>query len=225
MNEQTTVQQVAPTQTEAVQVAPEHFTDRETVALVQRLLLEKGYVDGGPANGEFGQKTRDEILIFRARNNLQMIPVIDRDLIRALEVAAPKALPIEQVTATAPQIAPKVEVVAINEKVKKVAWWSKLYAWVTGIPAAFIPLLVAAVDNIDEATTAIAPLKNLFFDVGNIPGWVWFVGVAGLAGLFGYQAMQISKLSQQLEEKTVEGYQRGTIKNDVPPQQDVPLTQ
>lgn len=217
MNEATTVPQVAPTQAEAVQAAPEAFTDKETVALVQRLLLAKGYVDGGPANGELGQKTKDEILTFRARNNLQLIPVIDRDLINALEVAAPKALPLEQVTATKADIAPKVEVVAKVEKVQRSAFWTKVWAFITGVPAGLIAFLGFVIENLDEATTYISPLKNLLFDFQNINPLVWIGLTAAIAGVMGWQAWTISKLSKQIEESAVEGYQRGTIKNDLPP--------
>lgn len=213
------VDKIAPTAHEAIATASKQYTDRDTIFLVQKTLLEKGYVDGGPPDGGLNQKTKDEILTFRARNNLQLIPVIDDELLSCLKSAPEKALPVEQVTATKEQIAPKVEIVAIGSQVQNTAWWSKLWAVVTGIPSILLSLLVAIVENLDEATTAIQPLKSLFYDFGNIPGWVWLVGVVALATVFGFQAMRISNLSKQLEAAAVEGYQRGTIKNDLPPKE------
>lgn len=212
--------QIAPTLTEAIQNAPEQFTDKETVAMVQRLLLAKGYVDGGPATGELGQKTKDEILTFRARNNLQLIPVIDRELINTLETAPLKALPLEQVTATKEDIAPKVEVIKDADKMQRSAWWSNIWAWVTGVPAWLVTLAGFVIQNLDEATEYITPLKTLLFDFQNINPLVWVALIAAIATVMGWQAMTISRLSKKIEESTVEGYQRGTVKNDVPASTD-----
>lgn len=209
-----------PTAQEAVKLAVENFTDKDTVAAVQKALLAKGYVDGGPADGELSQKTKDEILTFRARNNLPLVPVIDSELIRALETAPMKALPVEQVTATKAEIAPKVEVVAKTEKVVNSAWWTKLWAFVTGIPAGLFTLLGAVISNLDEASEMVAPLKALFYEVHAINPFVWIGLIAVVALVLGWQAMTISKLSKQVEEAAVEGYQRGTIKNDIPPKED-----
>lgn len=211
------VEKVAPTAQEAAKVASEQFTDKETVAMVQRLLLAKGYVDGGPPDGELNQKTKDEILVFRARAGLQLIPVIDRELISCLEIAPPKALPVEQVTATKADVAPKVEVVAIADKVQRSAWWTKLWAWIIGIPSGLFTLLGAIVNNLDEATAAIQPVRNLLYDVQGVPTWFWIATIVGLACIMGYQGMVISSLSHKQEEAAIDGYQRGTIKNDIPP--------
>lgn len=215
MNEETTVAQVAPTQAEAVQAGPEQFTDKDTVAMVQRLLLAKGHVYGG-TNGVLGQKTKDEILSFRARNNLQMIPTIDRDLIKALENAPDKSLPVEQVTATTEQISPKVQVVAVNTKVQLSTWWTKLWAWLTALPSGLIVLAGFAIENIDSATATIRPLRNLLSNVQNVNPLLWIGLIGFTALLMGYQAMTISKLSKKLENAAVGGYQRGTLTNDVP---------
>lgn len=213
-------EKIAPTLSEATAAAPERITDKETIAFVQRALLAKGYVDGGPADGVLSQKTKDEILSFRARNNLQLIPVIDKELIGALEVAPLKALPLEQVTATKKEIAPKVEVVAKAEKVQVSAWWAKVWAFVTGVPAWLITLAGFIIQNLDEATSYIQPLRNLLFDFQNINPLVWVALVAAIATVLGWQAMTISKLSKQIEDSAVEGYQRGTIKNDLPPKEE-----
>lgn len=210
------LEKVAPTAHEAVESASQNFTDKETVAMVQRTLLSLGYVDGGPADGELNQKTKDEILTFRARNNLQLIPVIDQELLNTLRTAPPKALPLEQVLATKETIAPKVEVVEKADKVQRTAWWAKLWAWLTGLPAWMVALSGFIIENLDEATSYIQPLKNLLYDFQNIPPLVWVALIAIVATIMGYQAMTIAKLSKQIEESAVEGYQRGTIKNDLP---------
>lgn len=211
----------APTALEAIKASPENFTDKDTVTAVQKAFLEKGYADGSQPDGEMGKVTQDTILSFRARNNLPLIPVIDSELLRALEVAPQKELPIRQVTATKAEIAPVVEVVAISDKVQRVAWWSKLYAWITGLPVGLITVLGLVVDNLDEATTAISPVRSFFSEIGgSVPVWVWLVGLVGIAILFGYQAKKIENLTAKLEAKAVTGYQQGTIKNDLPPKED-----
>jgi len=208
---------ISLTSTEAVAQAVGQYTDRDTIVTVQRALLSKGYVDGGPADGILSQKTRDEILAFRARNNLQLIPIIDDELLRSLEVAPPKALPVAQVTATKADIKPQVEIVQVNDKVKKLSWWGQFWAWLTGLPAALLTLLAAIINNIDSATSAIQPIKNLLYGVQDIPTWIWLVTIIAIASIFAYQQMKIAALAKQLEEKAVEGYQRGTLKNDLPP--------
>lgn len=209
-----TVTVVVPTAQEAEAIAPENFTDKETVMRVQKALLAKGYVDIGEANGELGQKTKDVILSFRARNDLPLLPVIDSQFIAILENAPQKQVPVEQATATKAEVAQKVEVVAVTQKIINQSWWAKAWAFVAGVPPIFIGLISVIIDNLDEAYNAISPLRLLVGDSFSI--WIWLGVTIVVAGIMGYQAMMISKLSKQIEEKAVEGYRQGTIKNDVP---------
>lgn len=213
-NETPTVTVVVPTAQEAEAIAPENFTDKETVMRVQKALLAKGYVDLGEPNGELGQKTKDVILSFRARNDLPLLPVIDSQFIAILENAPQKQVPIEQATATKEEVAQKVEVVAVAQKVSNQSWWAKLWAIVTAVPPALIAFTSLIIDNLDEAYNAISPIKLLVGD-GSFSVWIWVCVVLVIATIMGIQAMMIGRLSRQLEEKAVEGYRQGTIKNDV----------
>jgi hypothetical protein len=205
----------APTSQQVLDIDP-GYTDKEIVAAVQRALLAKGYPDVGATDGVLGDMTKDEILAFRQRNNLPLVPIIDDALLKVLEVAPPKAPSLSQIEATPEILKEKVEVVALGNEVKEAAWWTKVWAALTGVPTLLLTLLTAIVDNLDEATAAIQPLRSFFFDASNIPGWVWLLGITAIAGIFGYQAMTISALSKRLEQSAVEGYQKGTIKNDLP---------
>ena len=205
---------IVPTQTQATELAHENFNDAQTVGTVQRALLTKGYVDIGEPNGILGQKTIDVILSFRARNDLPLLPVIDSEFLRALEAAPQKALPIQQTEATKAEVAERVAVVKVSQEIINTSWWAKVWSFVIAIPTSLIALVNLILDNLDDAQNVITPIRNLVGDQLSI--WIWVVIMLVVASVIGWQANQISKLSKRIEEKAVEGYRQGTIKNDVP---------
>lgn len=169
----------------------------EVVSAVQEKLLERNYVDGGPVDGKLGDKLKDEILAVRRREGLPLTPTIDAEFLKKLETAAPKALPIEQVTATATEIAPKVEAV---RKTRWAKFWAKVTAW----PSLAVGSVLAVIERFDEAVEKIAPLKNM---ASEVPAYAWIAGVGVVATLL---AIYLGKT----ESDMVEGYQKGTVKND-----------
>lgn len=201
------------TAAQAVAAVPPSIDDMETVAVVQQTLLDKGYLDGGPPDGDLGPQTKDEIIAFRARNNLPLVPVIDQALLEKLETAPQKSIPYEQITATPAVVAENVAAAKTNNEVKNVSAWSKLTAWFFGLPSFVLPLTLAIIDNFDEASTAIAPLRTVF---GDLPGKFYFIAFGLIALVFGYQAVRIERLSKQVEDHLVTGYKIGTVKNDAP---------
>lgn len=210
--------QTQPTVLTAAQAAvasPQAVSNKAIVADVQAQLLNKGFVDGGPPDGNLGPDTKDEILAFRARNNLPLAPVIDDVLLKALQDAPPKEINAEQAAATPELVATRVEAVATTALVKHTSWWSRLWAYVIGLPSITFSILSFAIEHFGDTTNTIAPVRALFSELP----YQWYLLAFGvIAGIFGYQAYRIKELSEKTERALVTGYQVGTVKNDAPPQ-------
>lgn len=202
-----------PTAAEAVAASPlAPITNREAIREAQYRMRDLGYVDFGEPDGVVGLLMKDEILAFRHRNNLPLVPQIDSEFMKALAIAQPKALPTRQVEASEEHVAERVEVVNTTAQVANVSAWGKIMAYLTGAPAGVGTLIYAAVDNFDEATAALQPVKTMF---DQIPTKYYLVGFVVIAAIFGYQAIRAQRLAQQAKEQIVEGYREGTVKNDV----------
>lgn len=210
------------TATEAVAAAvqspaiPTPITDPLTIESVQRDLRDKGYVELNEIDGKLEGLTKDAILSFRGRNNLPLVPVIDDQFLAALEAAPKKEQPLRVQVATVEDLKPRVEAVKVAAEAESKAWWQKIGSAIVGTPSVLLGILIAAIDHIDEAVTAIQPIKSLFYDLPIGIGW-WLLGFGLIAGLFGYQAYRIEKLSKLAKDSMVEGYREGTVKNDAKP--------
>lgn len=185
------------TAAEAVAAVPEAIFDPAIVLDVQRKLIAKGYVDVGGVDGDPGQMTQDTILSFRARNDLPLVPVIDRDFIRALDVALPKSIPIEQANATVAHVADRVAVVKTN-------WWQRVWAKILAFPSVALAITTAIIDNLNDASGKLSAVKAFLSDV---PVWIWPALVAVVA-------LVLSRNANKIETGMVQGYQQGTVKND-----------
>lgn len=205
----------APTSAQATAAFP-GYRDAETVAWVQRTLLLKGYPDGGRIDGIIGDQIKDEILAFRQRNNLPLIPVIDDQLLDALQTAPNKQASPSQMEATPEKLAQKVAVVAEAKEVRGTTFWLKLMAFITGIGSTIVSILNLLLDHLDEAGNIINPVRTMFADLP-IPVWGWFLIMALVALVIGLQAWHVEKKADNVVEAAVEGYREGTIKNDLPP--------
>lgn len=197
--------------------------DPECVKYVQQALIDLGWLDGGPPDGILGDKLKDEILAFRRRASLPLADAsgaplyIDSDFLKALRTAPNKALPIEQVSATVDDIAPKVEAVAANNASISVNWWTRFTAFIAGIPATVLSILVLALQNTDSALAMIAPIRAAFSEV---PFWVWLGMFGIICIILGIQAHIAKAQSDKAEKAMVAGYQIGTLKNDPPAMKD-----
>lgn len=201
------------TAAEAVQASPlAPITNSEVVKWVQQTLIDLGYPEIGEPDGNIGGMTRDTLLAFRRRVNLPLVPTIDDDLIRALRVAAPRVLPARQIEATEAHVAERVEAVKNVAEVERVGWWSKAWAWIIGVPNLLFGLLLAAIDQFDEAMAALMPVKNTF---DTIPIKYYIIGFVGMAALLGIQQIRISRLANAAKKELVTGYRDGTVKNDM----------
>lgn len=177
----------------------------EVVEAVQLVLRSLGYVEAGPPLGEGGPKTEAAILDFRNRNNLPDGTSIDGDLLNALLVAGPKVLPFEQVTATAAEIAPKVEIVNKN-------LWTKFWAKITAIPAFIGALFMGSLQYLGDAVAILTQFKSFVND--------WLDGIDKLT-LVAYSALATAVVSgalwfnsRQADAAATGAYRDGTLKDD-----------
>lgn len=196
-------------------------SELKTVGRVQQRLLDLGYVDVGPVDGFMGDKTKDNIQAFRRREGLPLATklgeplFIDAELLAKLDTAKPKELPLEQTSATVEDIIPKVEAVKENNESIKTAWHTRLWAFITGIPAGIVAVILAIVDKFDEAVAAISPVMGMF---NMIPVYVWIGGFSIIALGFAYQAHVMKGQSEKAQDKLVEGFRTGAVKNDPRPE-------
>jgi hypothetical protein len=179
--------------------------DVEQVTNVQHRLLELGYTGTGEVDGKLGWSTQGAILNFRNRNGLPLTPTIDDELIAALLIAAPIERPLRVATATITEIAPKVEAV-------QKTWFAKMLAWLLTIPSVIASLLLGIVENLGDAVETLSPLKLFLSEFfSSVPPLTMILVIAGavavVASLLLWQA-------RRAETALVDGYKRGTVRND-----------
>lgn len=146
-------------------------TDAVTIRVVQERLKELGYTEVGTADGKLGKLTKTAILAFKNENDVAPInDVIDQAFLDALDLAKPRDLPREDVTA---------EVVRKNAPEVRTNWLIKIGALVAAIPAAIGGLVDGVIGNLGFARETVKPLKEMFSD---IPSEVWLISVAVIAG-------------------------------------------
>ncbi len=171
---------------------PEGITDYDTVFHVQTRLRELGYSEVGNPDGKMGKLTRTAVLAFRNENDLPLSPEIDDEFLAALAQAKPRVLAVERVEATPTDVRNQVPEVKAN-------WWSKIWAWVLGIPAFIGATADGIIGNIPGARETLRPFQEFAADV---PKWVWFVAVGGLAFI-------ILRNATKGEKKGIEAFQSG----------------
>ncbi len=179
--------------------------DIERVKIVQHRLLELGYTDTGIIDGDPGFSTQGAILDFRNRNGLPLTPTVDDDLIAALATADPIKRPLRVSEATVAEIAPKVE--AMNR-----TWWTKTLAWMLTVPSLVTSIAIGIVDHLGDAIDKLSPLKYLLSEyLSSIPPLtlvlVVMLAVAAVAALLWWQSVMA-------EAALVDGFKRGTVRND-----------
>lgn len=175
------------------------------VESVQLTLRSLGYVEAGPPLGETGPKTESAILDFRNRNNLPLNKTIDGELLKTLLVAPPKALPLDQVTAVAADIAPKVEVV-------KNTLWTKFLAKVSAILSFIGALVLGIINNLGDAIALLYPVKSFLDDyLTDINKFtLLMVALFITAAVSGVMWFYSSKT----EAAATTSYRQGTMKDD-----------
>jgi muramidase (phage lysozyme) len=176
------------------------ITDKNTVSQVQARLFELGYTEvgsrkkDGSFDGGLGDMTRAAILAFRNDNGLPVVDYVDQALLLALLQAKPRQLSPARVEAKPADVRQQVPEA-------KAAWWTQVGAWVLGIPATLGAAASGVIDNLDGSRGYLEPVKQF---AGDIPPWLWFVGVA-LVALFiwwrSHQAQAASTIAYQTGER------------------------
>jgi peptidoglycan hydrolase-like protein with peptidoglycan-binding domain len=159
---------------------------------VQTQLIALGYTEVGGVDGRIGRYTAGAIRAFRAENFLPPGEAIDDALLLALQKAKPRAIAPARTEASPGDVRDKVPEVKSN-------WLSKMGGYIVGVPAAIGATVKAGLDNIPAAKGYIDPLTSL---AGDVPGWVWLAGIAGLAAALVF-------ISRHGEAKGVEAFQSG----------------
>lgn len=176
-----------------VQTAPATgaITDKPTVAQVQARLFELGYTEvgsrkkDGTFDGGIGDMTKAAILAFRNDNGLPVVDHIDQAMLLALLSAKPRVLAPARTEAKPAEVREHVPEA-------KAAWWSQMGAWVLGVPATAGAAVSGVLDNLDGSRGYLEPVKQF---AGDIPSWVWFLGVAGVALFIWWRSRQAQAAS------------------------------
>jgi peptidoglycan hydrolase-like protein with peptidoglycan-binding domain len=187
------------------------YTDPDTVARVQILLKEKGYVELSEIDGNLGEMTRDTILAFRRRNRLPLTDQIDDDLLRFLPSAPNKELPQRVTTATEAHLESRVSAVATTAEAKKSSWWAQFWGWFLTVPSGAFTILTLMLSNVQQAIDTVQPIKNFLVD---LPVWIWGLGLFLVALVLAINARRTQALTEQTQQQLISGYRDGTIKND-----------
>lgn len=167
--------------------------DDEVVTKVQQELRRLKYFDVGEVDGKWGTKVRGAILAFRADNRLPLVPRIDQQLLAALATARERPVAEDRATATAPEVANKLETV-------KQSWWTQVWAWIAGVPAAIAAFFQTMFPD-DSFGGAVGQIKDFF---AGIPKQFLWIGIAALAGAILYNATKSKKAA-------IDAYREGRL--------------
>ncbi|AHJ10723.1 lysozyme [Rhizobium phage vB_RglS_P106B] len=176
---------------EAVTPVSTSKTDKITIEVVQRRLLELGYTEVGTPDGKLGKLTQTAIMAFRNEHDLPISGDIDQQLLDTLEDAEPRDLPRNNVTAlTVRQNVPEV----------RSNFFAKVIAAVVAIPSAIGAFFDGVLSNLGVARGYIDNVKDYASDV---PGWVWLGAAVAVSG-------GIYLIARHGEKKGVDAYQDGS---------------
>ena len=186
-------------------VQPSHIEYSIETELIQRALIDLKYFEVGDPDGKAGGKFVAGVAAFmtdrgKDPNKGEITPELKLELSRAkvekLPSGEPWSRPIApaRANATAKDIAPKVE--SVNQ-----TWYTKLWAYVLGIPSAAVALFKSLFGDYNDPSSYIYSVKSFF---GAIPVEYYAFVAAGVAGLILYQATKA-------QNATVKGYNEGKI--------------
>ena len=187
-----------PPEKSPLNVQPQSSVYDAQLQALQVQLLSLRYYEVGEADGFWGGKTRGAVTAFmndRGKPTDGMVtPEVYSEISAAVAEKWTRPIAPSRANATAADIAPKVPV--INQ-----TWYQKLWAWVLGIPAAFMAGFKNLFGDDADPSSYISVAKSWF---SSVPLEVWLLGVAGLA-------IAIFISADRAQKATVEAYQRGEI--------------
>lgn len=175
----------------------------EEVESAQNQLKMMGYYEVGTVDGLWGSKTAGALTAFlRDFGSTLMIrstdngirPEVQSTLASALRKGFSRPVSIQRVTTTAQELAPKNAVVRQSLR-------QRVGAHVTGWASAVGAAIVGAAQAFPSVNDGIAPVRG-FFD--SVPGWVWFLLVAG-------GALVVYLSARNVTNSEVSAYQTGRI--------------
>lgn len=178
---------------------------KKQVMAVQRRLLELGYTGVGIVDGELALSTQGAILNFRNRNGLTLKPAIDDDFITALTTASPIERPDRVLTATFADIKPKVEAA-------ETTWRAKMLAWTLAVPSVVSSVALGIINNLGDAVDKLSPLKFFLSEfLSSVPPLTMVTMIVVAVGLV---ASLLLWQARRAEGALIDGYKRGTVRND-----------
>lgn len=172
---------------------PDTVTDENNVALLQKLLREKGWTEvGQPATGGVGPYTRTAIRAFRAENGMPVSGHIDADLIAAV-AAHPGRKISEMRTDATPADVRAVAPETRSNWLIKIAGYFGLGGGVGG----------TVMTKVGEQFEAVKPWAEWFKDLaGDVPWYGW-------AGAAAVVFVAVILISRQGEVAGEEAYRTG----------------
>lgn len=186
-------------------VQPETAQYSLEVELVQRQLIDFKYFEVGEPNGRAGGKFVAGVAAFmtdrgKDPNKGQLTSQLKAEIAAAKVEKLPNGQPWSRpiaptrANATAKDIAPKVE--SVNE-----TWYTKLGAYVMGIPAAAIAAFKSIFGDYNDPASYVYQVKSFF---GAIPVEYYAYVAAGVSGFILWRAIKAQKA-------TVNAYNEGKI--------------
>ena len=193
------VPEVTPTGNAVLNVQPVAMVYDVEVEIIQKQLIAMNYHEVGDVDGIAGGKFVAGVAAFmtdrgKDPNKGKLTPELKNEVSAARSENWSRPIAPARANATAKDIAPKVE--SVNQ-----TWYTKLWAYVMGIPAAAIAFFKNIFGDYNDPTSYIYQVKSFF---GAIPVEYYAVVVAGIAGLILWQATKS-------QNATVNAYNEGKI--------------
>jgi hypothetical protein len=163
-----------------INVAPPKASFDKNVEAAQNLLLSFGYFEVGTVDGLWGAKTLGALGMFIGDRHANLTvhesdgtvqPVVLAELQVAASEKWHRPIAESRATATPADIAPKN--VAVHQSI-----WQGFIAKITGWGSASAATVTAAANVFPAVNEKVSPVKEFFT---NVPGWVWFSGMAIIA--------------------------------------------
>lgn len=191
--------EVTSTGNEVLNVQPVTMGYNVEVEIIQKQLIAMNYHEVGDVDGVAGGKFVAGVASFmtdrgKDPNKGKLTPELKSEVSAARSENWSRPIAPARANATAKDIAPKVE--SVNQ-----TWYTKLWAYVMGIPAAAIAFFKSIFGDYNDPTSYIYQVKSFF---GAVPVEYYAVVVAGIAGLILWQATKS-------QNATVNAYNEGKI--------------
>lgn len=148
----------------------DRITNEDAIRSAQLYLTNLGYPTGG-IDGKAGKQTRRAIILFQTDNDMEPTGVLTNEVFTRLLSGKPAEIPIERAEATNAHVREKTPEVKSN-------FIAKVWSGITLAFSAVVAFFEGILQNLDDATSYLDPVKNV---LGDVPGWGWAVLAMGVA--------------------------------------------